>query len=413
MAQATPGRAVYARMLLRVRETWEAMDASSQPAATWPRRIGRIVLILVSVFALGAAGLLLLFALLVLFPAWDGGIEAIFVGHIVMVGVPLLGAQLVFGIVLLVLRKRLASLRAAFVLVALAVVANLGALGGVVALLVHNDRLIVEAHAADAAALADLEEAVQAGDVGRAGTLLENLRVAALLPGEPAARMLSAVVDRHDRAMLEMFLEKCPSLPHSASPDQAAGPLHRAAAVGDIEIARLLIAKGFQVNRGDETYRTPLAVATEHGRTEMAEFLASQGAVMEDRASKALDAAADRDGATVRRLVEEGVDPNTFRGWGRTLLHYAAGEGDRETAELLLGRGADVNARDAAGETPLHAAARRNRAEMIRLLASKGADADATSRGGYTALDCARASGHQESILAIEQLVMGRKPTTE
>lgn len=389
------------------------MGASSQPAATWPRRIGRVALILVSVVALVAAGLLLLFALLVLRPAWDGGMEVMFVGYIVMVGAALLGGQLVFGIVLLVLRKRLALLRAAFVVLALAVVANLGALGGVVALLVHNDRLIAEAHAADAAALADLEEAVRAGDVGRAGTFLEDLRVAALLSGEPAARMLSAVVDRHDRAMLEMLLEKCPSLAHAAFPYQTAGPLHRAAAVGDIEIARLLIAKGFQVNRGDETYRTPLAVATEHGHTEMAEFLTSQGAVMEDRASKVLDAAANRDGATVRRLVEEGVDPNTCRGWGPTLPHYAAGEGDRETAELLLGRGADVNARDAAGETPLHAAARGNRAEMIRFLASMGADVVATSRGGYTALDCARARGHQESITALEELAPGRTPTPE
>ena len=386
------------------------MSTSSQPVRTWPKRIGRILLTLVSVVSLGAAGLLGLFALVVLRPAWEGGAENLFVWMIALVGVPLLVVQLVFSLILLLLRKRLALLRAALVVSLLAMAVNLGALSGVIALHVHAERLAAEAQASDTAALAGLEQAVQTGDVGRARAILGNLRMAAIFTGPPATRVLNAVVDRKDRAMLQMLLEQCPSLPCSASPYRTAGPLHRAAAAGDTDIARLLIEKGFKVNQGDAAYRTPLAYATENGRSGMAEFLASRGAVAQDRTSQVLDAAASRDGATVRRLVEEGADPNTSAGWGQTLLHYAAGDDDRETAELLLGKGADVNARNQAGETPLHVAARRNQAEMIRFLASKGADAGATNRGGITALDCAREGGHPEAAGALEALAGRRKP---
>ena len=390
------------------------MNGTGQPAATWPKRIGRVLLTVLSLLCLGLGCVVLVFALAVLPSAWDSGLtDNYFVWLIAIVGVPLLAAQLVIGVILLFLRKRLAPLRAALVLAALAMMANLGALAGVIGFLVHNDRLAAQAHAADAAALAGLEQAAQAGDVDRARTLLGDLRVVTLLTGRSAVRMLNGVVDRKDRAMLAMLLEKCPSLSRSASGQKSAGPLHRAAAAGDIEAARLLIDTGFKVNQGDAAYKTPLAYATASGRTEMADFLASRGALPEDRAAKVLDAAANGDGATVRRLVQEGVDPNTSQGWGQTLLHYAAGAGDRETAELLLGKGSDVNARNQAGETPLHVAAHRNQAELIRLLMSKGADVDAKSRAGYTALDYAREGDRQEAAKALEGLNAQRRTPRE
>ncbi len=390
------------------------MNAPSQPPATWPKRIGRIILTLLSVLSLGLAALVLGFALLVLPQAWDSGLtENFFVLLISIAGVPLLAMQLVFGIVLVALRRRLAPLRFALVVSALAMAANLGAQAGVIGFHVHNRQIAAQAQAADVAALAGLEQAVQAGDADRAATLLGDLRVVTLFAGRPAMEMMGAVIDRKDRAMLAVLLEKCPSLPYSASPDKTAGPLHRAAAAGDVEVARLLIDKGFKVNHGDEAYKTPLAYATAGGRTEMAEFLASRGGVSEDVASRVLDAAAAGDGATVRRLVEAGVDPNTSQGWGPSLLHYAAGAGDRQTAELLLGKGADVNARNQAGETPLHAAAIGNQAGMIRLLASKGADVDAVSRAGCTALDYAREGNRQEAAKVLEELVAPRKPRSD
>jgi len=353
-------------------EFGQTMNAPIQPAARWPKRIGRIALTLLAIVMLGLAGVGLFLALVVVGSAWDGGMGVMFVWMIPLIGVPLLALQFVLSLVLFLLRKRLAPLRFALVASALAMVLLLGAQTGLVALTVHNDRLAAAVRAEDEATLADLEQAVQAGDVARARRLLGDLRVAALFNGRPAAEALSGAADRKDRAMLETLLAKCPSLPCTASVHGEPGPLHHAAAGGDVEIARLLVDKGFKVNAGDADYKTPLAWANEHGRTEMAAFLATRGAVPEDRVSRALDAAAQGDGATVRRLVDEGLDPNTSQAWGKTLLHYAAGAGDTQTAELLLTKGADLAARNHAGETPLDVAARRNQAEMVQLLCRPG-----------------------------------------
>lgn len=56
-------------------------------------------------------------------------------------------------------------------------------------------------------------------------------------------------------------------------------PLHEAAANGDIELATLLLEHGANINCQTRDGRTPLAFAFERNRTEMAEFLGKRGAV--------------------------------------------------------------------------------------------------------------------------------------
>ena len=349
------------------------MHMHIQPAARWPRRIGRTALTLLAIGMLRLAAVGLFLALMLIGSAWDGGMGVLLVGLVPLIGIPLIVVQFALILVLFLLRKRLGWLWLALIASALAMLLVVGAEVGYFALVAHDNQLAAQAQADDEATLADLERVVQTGDVARARKLLGDLRVAALLTGRPAADMLNGVVDRKDRPMLEMLLATCPALPWAASVHGVAGPLHHAASAGDLEIARLLIDKGFGVNAGDADYKTPLAWAKEHGRTEMAEFLISRGAVSEDRVSMALDAAARGDGATVRRLVQDGLDPNTSQAWGKTLLHYAAAWGDTETADLLLKKGADPAARNHAGETPLDVAARKNQAETVKFLTDKGA----------------------------------------
>ena len=166
------------------------MNAPIQPAARWSTRIARIGLTLLAVVMLGAAGVGLFLALVVVGSAWDGGMGVMFVWFIPLIGVPLLVVQFALSLVLLLLRKRLAPLRFALVASALAMVLLLGAQTGLVALTVHNDRLAAAIRAEDAATLADLEQAVQAGDAARAGRLLGDLRLAALFTGQAADEAL-------------------------------------------------------------------------------------------------------------------------------------------------------------------------------------------------------------------------------
>ena len=106
-----------------------------------------------------------------------------------------------------------------------------------------------------------------------------------------------------------------------------------AASYGRMELARLLIRNGAEVNLGGEHSRwqkdriTPLMAASGLGRLAMAEFLISQGAEI------------------------DAVDTR-----GRGALYEAAHSGRWAIVEMLLARGADANLQEGWGETPLYGA---------------------------------------------------------
>jgi ankyrin repeat protein len=61
--------------------------------------------------------------------------------------------------------------------------------------------------------------------------------------------------------------------------DDGGNPLHEAAGNGDIEFARLLLAHGANLNAKDDNGKTPLAIALEYKQPEMAKLLRDKGAV--------------------------------------------------------------------------------------------------------------------------------------
>lgn len=129
--------------------------------------------------------------------------------------------------------------------------------------------------------------------------------------------------------------------------------LHWAASEQNLEIARLLVAAGADVNRETRLqHMTPLHLAAAAGNRELAEL-----------------------------LIEAKADVNAVNDLGTTPLMQAAASGDVNLIEALLGHGAAVDAREIArGQTALMFAAGLDRAEAVRLLAAHGADLDATSK---------------------------------
>src|SRR5262249_601852 len=92
------------------------------------------------------------------------------------------------------------------------------------------------------------------------------------------------------------------------------------------------------------------------------------------------EAARHGDLATVRRLLDDGVDVNTKFRYNATALAYACDRGYLDIVQLLLDRGADVNATDTFYKpTPLVSASepssarKPQHAEVVRLLLQHGA----------------------------------------
>jgi len=71
-----------------------------------------------------------------------------------------------------------------------------------------------------------------------------------------------------------------------------------------------------------------------------------------------------------RLLVESGADVDARSEFGYTPLHVAAMEGYLDVARLLVESGADVDARDKKGRTPLDLARKGGHREVMKLLKS-------------------------------------------
>jgi ankyrin repeat protein len=93
----------------------------------------------------------------------------------------------------------------------------------------------------------------------------------------------------------------------------------------------------------------------------------------------------------VKRLLQQGADPNICDAHHLTPLHQAAYWGEKEIVELLLKHGARVDPDNGKGWTALHSAAvsggLKNRKEIIGLLIGRGADPDKADKHGWTPKD--------------------------
>lgn len=98
------------------------------------------------------------------------------------------------------------------------------------------------------------------------------------------------------------------------------------------------------------------------------------------KAEQLQDAARKGDAATVKKLLDEGVDVNTKFRYNATALFYACDHGHLEVVKVLLDRGADMTIKDTFyGFTPLALATgpaqkkKPEHGEIAKLLIQKGA----------------------------------------
>ena len=127
--------------------------------------------------------------------------------------------------------------------------------------------------------------------------------------------------------------------------------------------------------------------------------LVSVGATANDL--RLVQAARDRDAASVRALLAEGADVNATQPDGTTALHWAAHWDDLDTADLLIRRDANVNAMNELGATPLWVSCVHGGAPMIERLLQAGADVNAALPSGETPLMTAARTGIVEAVRAL------------
>jgi ankyrin repeat protein len=155
-----------------------------------------------------------------------------------------------------------------------------------------------------------------------------------------------------------------------------------------------LIALGANANwqNGDNYNYTPLHLAVREGSVEIARMLIDAGADldMEDtwgNKTPLHDAAQNGSVEIARMLIDAGANLNVQDKYGRTPLHWAARFGKIEIVKMLIDAKADLNMQNEDGWTPLHLAASWGYVEIARMLIDAGAKKDIEDNEGGTPYD--------------------------
>lgn len=164
---------------------------------------------------------------------------------------------------------------------------------------------------------------------------------------------------------------------------------------------RALLARGADPNARNFLQFTPLMFAAASGQVDVARTLVAAGAKV-DAASPygtALTFAGLGASAPVMQfLLARGARPDPHRPDGITVLMLAARNGQSELIKTLLAKKADVNARDNDQGTALIHAARAGQTKAARVLLEKGAAINAADSQGWTALVHAGLNGHLNCV---------------
>ena len=217
------------------------------------------------------------------------------------------------------------------------------------------------------------------------------------IPIEPEAAPLYYAACCGLPELVEHLLTKHPLHANTRGGRRGAA-LHAASHLNHVKVARLL-ERGSDVDVQVKYEYTPLRLAASKGNLEMGRLLLDHGADVDSRDDDVFwtplhSAAWNGYIDFSQMLLEHRADVNSRDNRGRVPLHrvseYSYTKGDCPgVVRLLLEHGADIDAKDEKGTTPVHLASFMGRIEVLRLLLDHGADADAEDNMGRTPLQVA------------------------
>jgi ankyrin repeat protein len=212
---------------------------------------------------------------------------------------------------------------------------------------------------------------------------------------------LHAAVELDIVELLERALRDKPAI--DAQGRDGATALHLAAASGNQENVKLLLAAKANPNIKDVQGRLPAAIAGFRDHAPVVRLLVASKSEVPDVHVAAIVGATDR----LEALLKDNPDAlEELNSRVLTALHVAAREGQAGAVEKLLARGAQVDSSDESVGTPLnrelwtplHLAAMWGRSEVAKVLLDHGAKVNAADNDARTPLHYAAGAGNGELV---------------
>jgi len=212
--------------------------------------------------------------------------------------------------------------------------------------------------------------------------------------------------------------------------------IHLAAKCNAIEIVKILLSRGVDVDLASKKKETPLLFAINNNHLNMVKLLVESGADVNyiSNGSPLLTYACSQGKTQIASyLLEKKADPSKKDKHQNTALHLASCEGNYhelvelllknlnnvnekngrgksalylacdapsndKTVDILIAYGAEVNAISPKGATALHVAAHRGSSSLVRLLLSKGADPSMYTNDGKLPIQFSVELGSKECV---------------
>jgi len=177
-------------------------------------------------------------------------------------------------------------------------------------------------------------------------------------------------------------------------------PLHVSVETGNLEVIKCLLKHGADVNAMNSAYQTPLQIAASQGKQVVRELLNYGASVdsVNNNGWTPLNTVANKGHVeVVQELMKHGANVDRVNNGGWAPLNVAA-KGHMEVARELLNRGSSVDSVNDHGWTPLNTAAKGGHVEVVRELLKHGAVVDSVNDNGWTPLNTAAKEGHMEVV---------------
>ena len=176
----------------------------------------------------------------------------------------------------------------------------------------------------------------------------------------------------------------------NAANEEGNTPLFYAIDANNIDVVKLLIENGANINQHNNGGHTSLHWASVKGHKRIVKYLVKRGIdinILNDKKNTSVLIASELGHEDiVKFLVEHDANINLQDIDGDTPLLMAARTNHENIVKFLVEHGADINVKNKKGDSPLICAAKKRNLNLVRYLINKGADINAKNNEGDSPL---------------------------